>query len=278
MVSTMQKIFISGIFVCFLSIPAVPARASSAAGEIRDGNRAYKEKKYDEALEHYMRAGEKAPDSDIVHFNLGAALYKSGRYGESIDAFTKALNTEDGQLESDALYNIANAKYKLGSADADKDLKGAISLYRESLEYYRRAIELNEKNREAKFNHEVVEKDLNVLLDRLKNQPQQEEQDQDKEGEDTAENQQSPAGAEEEQKGNKEKDGKDRPSGSEEKGKEEAGEPLEQQQDSAQGEADIREMSPEEARMLLDAYGDEQAMDGTKQGTKGHDPEVLKDW
>jgi len=275
----MKKFFLFIFFLSFLSIPGLPAQASSTAGEIRDGNRAYKEKKYDEALEHYMSAREKAPESDIVHFNLGAALYKNGRYGESIDAFTKALNTEDGQLESDALYNIANAKYKLGSADADKDLKGAINLYRESLEYFRRAIELNENNREAKFNHEVVEKDLKVLLDRLKNQPPQEQQDQDqeKEQEDTEEDQPSPAGAEEEQTENKAEGEKDRTPAAEE-GKEEAGEDLEQQQDSTSGEGDIREMSPEEARMLLDAYGDEQTIDDTKQGTKGYDPEVLKDW
>jgi hypothetical protein len=37
-------------------------------------------------------------------------------------------------------------------------------------------------------------------------------------------------------------------------------------------------MSPEEARMLLDAFADEEAMDNEKKRKRRHDATVLKDW
>lgn len=271
------------VFACtFLSLCLLilhsPAQASSAADEIKEGNRLYKEKKYDKAIEQYTAAKEISPDSDIANFNLGAALYKKGQYGESIDAFTKALNTEDQKIESDAIYNIANAKYRLGGVTADKDLNSAVNLYRESLDYYKRAIELDENNKDAKYNHELVERELKVLLDKLKNQPQQDQQNQDQGQEDKKGDQQSKTHSGEDKEEKKEQGKKDEQSAEKEYQEDTGSENPEQQQDSAPAEKKTQEMSPEEARMLLDAYGEEEAMDNIKKIKKGYYPEVLKDW
>jgi len=86
------------------------------------------------------------PDSDIVNFNIGATLYKKEDYQKATDAFTKALTSDNKKIEADALYNLGNCKYKLGKLKENTDLSATVGLLRESLDYYKRAVELDQKN------------------------------------------------------------------------------------------------------------------------------------
>lgn len=276
----MEKI-IFFILICLCCLcHGVPALAASAAKQISEGNRLYNEKKYDEAVEKYNAAAEEVTDSDIANFNLGAALYKKGQYREAVDAFTKALNTEDRGIEADAVYNMANSKYRLGKVTAEQDLNSAVQSYRESLDYYKRAIELNEKNSDARYNHELVEKDLKVLLDKIKNQPpqQQDRKDQDKNKKEGQKNQQDQTGSGDEQKEEKGKEEQTEQPQADKKDEENRSGENKEQQEAAEQQVEPEEMSPEEARMLLDAYGKEEAMDELKKQQRGQFPGVVKDW
>ncbi|KPJ99439.1 MAG: hypothetical protein AMK71_09770 [Nitrospira bacterium SG8_35_4] len=271
------------VMICFLI--HFPAHAASPSGDIKEGNRYYWQGDYDKALEQYEAAGEASPDLDIVNFNKGTAYYQKGQYQEAIDSFTKALSTEDKKTESDAIYNIANAKYKLGRATAENDMNSAVSLYRESLDYYKRAIELEEGSRDAKYNHELVERELKVLLDRLKNQKQQQddqdrEQDSDKKEEqknDNKEPESNESGKEERQQG---REAPDDQKMTEEKGDHQqgAGEGTAQEQEAGRQEERDGGMSPEEAKMLLEAFGEEEERDAQKKQKGAQYPRVLKDW
>lgn len=261
----------------FSLLPALNAGAASSAKDVREGISLYKQEKYDEAIAKYNSAQTELPDSDIINFNLGAAMYKKGDFQGAVDAFTKALVTEDKNLEARANYNIANSKYRLGNLRINTDLSGAVSYYREALDYYKRAIELDQKDTEAKYNHELVEKKLKVLLDKLKNRPEQKDQqqdNQDKEGKE--EKSQSAAGKDKDQKEN------------EEAGQQEAqvqqgetGQEAEKENDKAAdtyGHEETEKMSPEEARMLLEAFGQEEAGDRMQRQGSAYFPDVQKDW
>lgn len=269
----MNKIglMITSFFLLFLPSSV---SAASPAKEIREGNRLYEQEKYDDAIAKYHSAQTELPDSDIINFNMGTAMYKKGDFQNAVDAFTRALVTEDKELEARANYNIANSKYRLGNLMINTDLTGAVHYYREALDYYKRAIELDQDDTEAKYNHELVEKRLKVLLDKLKNQPEQKDQKQDKQSQNSKEDQsQYSAGKDQEEK--------------EEKGQQ----AVQQQGDTGEetgkedgkaaeiGPAEETErMSPEEARMLLEAYGQEEAGDRMKRYEGAYFPEVQKDW
>ncbi len=147
--------------------------AESAAKAVRKGNQLYKEKKYDEAIKNYNEAQITMPDSEVVNFDTGAALYKKGDYEKAMDSFIKGLTTEDPALESKANYNIGNSKYRQAELKENTELEVAIALCREALDYYKRAIELNEKDKDAKYNHEFVEKKLKTLLEKQKQSKEQ---------------------------------------------------------------------------------------------------------
>lgn len=276
------------LFVIRFLMP-LSANAASFSSDIKDGNSYYKQGEYDKALEKYKAAGEASPDSDIANFNKGTAYYQKGQYQAAIDAFSKALNTEDKKTEADSTYNIANAKYKLGSSNVDRDINSAVGLYRESLDYYKRAIELDEGNRDAKYNHELVERKLKVLLDKLKNQKQQEkdrkkEQDSDKKKEqsdDTKESGSNESKEEKDQQGRQTRNDqgkKEQKSDQQQAGGGETKQEQKQEQKAGMKEGKNGGMSPREARMLLNAFGEQEARDAVRKQKEAHYPEVLKDW
>jgi len=248
----------------------------------KDQDKALSEEQvFERDLEKYGKAVEEDPDSDTANYNLGTAYYRKGDYEKSIDSFMKSLNTEDREIEARAIYNIANSKYKMGSLQAGKDLNKAIGQYKESLDYYRRAMELDESDRDAKYNHELVEKKLKILLDKMKNQQQDQNQDQNedkdkenKEGQGKGEQQQQ----QEDQKQQNEE--KEQSSQSQDKGEPGAAQEQQEQEMQSAGkeEESSEQMSPEEARMLLEAYGQDEARDEVKQKMKGRYGEVLNDW
>ncbi|MEN8263562.1 MAG: tetratricopeptide repeat protein [Nitrospirota bacterium] len=251
----------------------------------------YDQEQYGEAIEKYNESMEEFPDSDILNFNLGAAQYKNGNYQEAVDSFTKALNTENKEIEAKAVYNIANTKYKLGSQSANANMDSAIKQYTESLDYYKRSIALDENNSDAKYNHELVERELKVLLDRQKQQKQQQQQknedkqdqEQKDQEQDSGESQdkQDAQQKEESQSGQDKKEDQDQEQQAESEKKQEGQQGEEDPADEQQGGSPAEEtekMSPEEARMLLEAFGEEEAMEGEKKKRKGYYPGVLKDW
>jgi Ca-activated chloride channel family protein len=254
--------------------------AASAPASVKKGNSLYHQGKYDEALKYYNEAEVDIPDSDVVNFNTGAALYQRRDYEKAIEAFTKALLSDNPGIEEKSAYNIGNSKFRSGKLKENTDLASAVKFYREALDYYKRAIELNQKNTNAKYNHEFVERELKALLDKLKQQQEQSQQDsQQKQEQEQKQEQVQSATSELKQK---EQERKQEEAAQE--GEEKEGEQEEQAPEQAKGyepEQEVQEeMSEEEARMILDRYNQQdQSVGNMNRGVKGRRyPPVLKDW
>ncbi len=246
--------------------------AVSANKSVKQGNRLYHEGKFDEALKYYNEAKVDMPDSDVVNFDIGTALYQKQDYKKAIDAFNKALLSDNPEIEEKAAYNIGNSKYRLGKLKKNTDLASAINLYREALDYYKRAIELNQDNTNAKYNHEFVEKELKVLLDNLKQQ-----QEKGRQGNQQKQQQEEAwTGVSEKEQQEQKQQGAGQGEKKEEQ-KEEALKPAESHKPEQNAQ---KEMSEEEARMILDRYNQQDRLPGNmNRNPRGrHYPPVLKDW
>lgn len=279
------------ISLCIFANANLPCfAATDAKKNVKEANGLYRQGKLDEALQKYNDASVTLPDSDIVTFNMGAALYKKEDYQKAIDAFTKALISEDKKLEADALYNLGNCKYKLGKLKENTDLSSTMALLRESLDYYKRAVELDQKNTDARFNHEFVERELKILLDKLKQQQsnqdkqkdQEQQQEEQKQGtcsttgkEQGKEDKEKEESAQEKEQQQQEKEGQEGQSQQEEKQQKKEQAVAEEAQQEEQG----KELSEEGARALLERYGqDEATPDYRDKGARSYEREVLKDW
>ena len=251
--------------------------ASSVPSDVKKGNRLYGEGSYEEALTYYNNAESEAPDSDIISFNKGAALYRIGEYDKAIEAFSKALLSSRPAVEEKAAYNIGNSRFRAGQRNAETDIAAAVNLYRQALDSYKRALELNQDNKAAKYNHEFVQKELEILEEKLKEQPEksgrndrqepseEQEQEQEQNGSNDSDQQQPSAPTPED-------DTERRPAGDETKEDKQ----TTQQQYPDHGQQP--DMTEEQARMLLDRYGQsEHSMGIMDWDGRAHSP-VIKDW
>ena len=158
-----------------LAIVLSPALAAGQAGrsEVEAGNRLYAEGRFDEAHEQYLEALRAAPDSPVVPFNNGNALYRTDEFQRAMEAYQVAAESGDPAVEAQAWYNLGNALYR------QQQLQPA-------LEAYKQALRRNPADVDAKHN-------LELTLEQLQEQQQQQQQrspDQQDENDDENQNQQ----------------------------------------------------------------------------------------
>jgi Ca-activated chloride channel homolog len=168
-----KKAFIlSMVFISF----AVPAFASSKE-DVKKANVLYNKKKYQEARKAYEEAVSKSPDSARACFGLGDSLYRQSSYAAAIENYNKTIASGKDKFVQASDYNIGNAQYRLATA-ARTDFAKAKESLETALQFYKRAIDLDANDRDAKFNYEFVANKLKQLKEN-KNKEKKEEDKQD---------------------------------------------------------------------------------------------------
>ncbi len=112
-----------------------------------EGNQLYKEAEYDEALKKYTNAQLEAPESKILHFNIGDVYYRLQKHDQAIESWQKAVAADSHQQRADAWYNIGNAHYQKKA-------------WIEAIDSYKRALDIVPDHEDAKFNLELVRRRL----------------------------------------------------------------------------------------------------------------------
>src|SRR5690554_4856172 len=103
----MKSIFL--IFVSFILSTLTFAQKAEPRKEIREGNKAYQDKKFDDAQKKYEQAIQKDAASFKGNFNLGDALYQKQDYEKARQAFhTSSQLTNDKKEKAQAMHNIGN--------------------------------------------------------------------------------------------------------------------------------------------------------------------------
>lgn len=203
---------------------------ASTRTEVKKGNDLYKRGRYDEAYSKYVESQVKAPDSAIIQNNLGLSLYKQGKYDESIANFEKAAASKElsSHKRSEVLYNMGNSYAK------KQDFDNAVNAYK-------RAIDLNQDNKDARYNLTRVRK-------LVKQQPPQ--QQQSKNGKSKKDKEKQKQQKQQHQK--KDNDAKkDKP-----KEQRSSGDEKDDKKDKSQGidkQTEDKDISKEDAERILDA-------------------------
>lgn len=270
-VITLETILIAGSSYVFCF-------AQDNVSIVHKANQLYKDKQYDQAIKLYNQAQIKSPNSLEIDYNIGVAQFKKGDYHLAVSSFEKATMSADKILESKANFNIGNSKYKLGKLKENTDLPETISLLRQALDYYKRTIELNSKDQDARINHELVEKELKILLDKSKQeQDKQKEQSQDKNKEEKQPPEQKQTSTGQEQKADEQKQKEAQDEKQAKLAQEEKAEQGQESKSSQQQEA--KEMSKQEAQMLLEGYRQEEgSAQKSENKPRGYLDNVAKDW
>ncbi len=217
---------------------AISAFAQSGHKQVTEGNKLYAEEKYDEANNKYRDALIENPESPIVNFNIGDVQYKKRNFEEAIKSFEKSTFSDDISLQSKTYYNIGNTLHKMAKLP-------------ESILAYKKALELNPEDEEAKYNLEYVRAKLKDNSEKQPQENQQQEQQEEQQQQDQ-QNQDTEQNSEQEQQEQQDEQ-------EQEQSSEEQQNPDQQQEEQQQEQAgEPKEISKEDAERLLNALQNEE--------------------
>ena len=144
--------------------------AQSEKKLIREGNRNFEDKQFEESEVLYRKAINEEAGSFDANFNLGDALYKQEKFDEAAGEFNGLVNRIESNKELAKTYhNLGNSLLK------SQKIEQSITAYKSSLRYY-------PDDQETKYNLAYA-KDLLKKQQQKKNQEKDQDQKQDKDQE-----------------------------------------------------------------------------------------------
>jgi len=126
------------------------------------GKNAYADERYDEARSYYEDILLKRKNDNAAKFGLGTTAYKQKDIETALRFLSDAKNSENLKLASKAYYNLGNMLREQNKMD-------------ESLSLYKKAMELDPHDEDAKINYELLKQ---VMQENKENQQDQNQQDQ----------------------------------------------------------------------------------------------------
>ena len=205
------------IIICFLSFSFSQDK----------GIEFYQNQEYEKAKDFYDNILIKKGENEEAHFGHGASSYQQGDLELAKKSFQESLKSTDNDLRSKAFYNLGNTFYK------NKKNEEAIS-------FYRKALELNPSDKEARFNYEY--------LKYQKKPPEEDNKEEQKEEEQKEEEQK-----EEEQK-------------------------EQEQKEQEQKEQEQKEQDLKQAESILNALKQDEKIMQKKQISRSKSRKLAKDW
>lgn len=274
-----------GPFLLLLSGGISPVNSGLIpSSKARDAQKLYITKEYDQALSAFLDAQIDSPEDTVLHYNIANTYYKMNNYEEASKNYqSAAVAAQDIELEEKAYYNLGNCSYRMGRLD-------------EAIIWYKKALELNPDDEDAKYNLEFVREEIKRRINQAKEQQERQEKEGEENQKQQEENQsaqgnQGEAKAQQQQKEDKEKQGQRDQSAPSEKDPNQKGQIKAMEQEdktgsdkdkedtkSSQGQA-MRKISREEAERLLESLDEGQKKASPKHtipGSGRYAPE--KDW
>lgn len=289
---------------------AAPHANASPSTAYRD----YQHGQYGDAFSEYSRLSSAKTNDYRLHYDAGAAAYQTKEYQKALDQFNATLTSpgvsSDVQTQERAYYDMGNTFYRLGEPASDPDQKQ--HAWEQAIDSYGHALQLNTNDFDARNNLAYVKQQLEKFKqqqqqqqnkndknkndkDQKQNQNQrqqsqdQKKQDQKKNQQDQQKQQQKQEQAgndqqkKDEQKKNQEKQQQEQAQQDKDKKDQKAEANASDQRDKKQEngqQAAMAQMTPQEARQLLDAQrDDEKALIFQPTNMPAPPPNVsMKDW
>lgn len=226
------------------------------------GKKAYEEGHYDEARVYYEHVLKNRKKDDGAQFGLGVTAYQQKDMETAARALNNAMNSDDKSLASKAMYNLGNM-----FRDQQK--------MEESLALYRKAIELDPTDEDAKVNYELLKQVLQQQEQQQQQDKQNQEQDQEKQ--DQQKQDQDSEGQNEQ---NKNQDNQEKGEDQQQSQSEKEEEKKEQQQSQAKKDEtqDQKTDKQMQAEAILNALKDQEKINQKRQIAKSKSRKLEKDW
>ena len=206
-----------------------------------------------------------------AHYGKGSSEYMLENYDNAQTSYNEALNTSEDKLRAKALYNLGNISFKNNKLE-------------EALALYRKALELDPSDDEARYNYEYIKYQKSPPEEKNNDENSEKEQDENKE-------------KKKEEEGNKNEEEEDKKDSEDEKNQNDEKKDQENNEDKKQEESnqnDDSSMNNEEseqqpqnqkksqdlkkAESILDAIKNDEKVMQKQLIQKAKTKKLLKDW
>lgn len=130
----------------------------------------YRNKKYKSAQEYYDSILSGDSNNPEALFGKGSSLFMQDNLKTAQSSFNATLSLSENQLKSKALYNLGNISFKNQKLD-------------EALSFYRKALELNPEDDEARYNYEFIKYQKNPPENKDEDKNDEDKKDEEKKDE-----------------------------------------------------------------------------------------------
>lgn len=146
---------------------SAPSAAPSTGQSAMD---LYKAGKYDEAYKAFEALAEKNPEQGSLQFNAGASAYMGKQYDEALNAFGRAMTSDNPDLQAKANYNFGNTLFRQG--EGKKTREEIMADWNNALQHYDAALKTQKArdpkgesplSRDLAYNQKLVKERLEVL-------------------------------------------------------------------------------------------------------------------
>ena len=224
----------------------------------------YNNNEFEKAREYYESVIMDRNDDPAANFGLGSTAFQQQDYAVAMKGFETALGTDNNELKSSAYYNMAN-------------ILAQNERLEESLAFFRKSLELNPSDLDAKINYELIKF-------QLQQQQQQQNQDQNK-NQDENNNDDEQTGDQKQQDKQQQEQNAKNDSSDEEESEQQSNQNEDQQEDqSQQQQQDMAENRKQEsqdkqnAAAILDALKKDEKINKKQQMSLTKKRKLEKDW
>ena len=235
----------------------------------------YQNEDYEAAEMYYDSILTTNKNSSEAHFGKGASLYMKDDVKNAEIKFNESLSSTKEDLKSKAFYNLGNINYKNNNLS-------------EALNFYKKALELNPDDDEARYNYEYIKyqkkpeeenKDKEQKDEENKDDEQKDEKKKDEEKKEEEQKDEENKDEEEKQEEKKDEEKKDEEQ-KDEKKKDEESDKENENESQSQGKEQNEKKSQDlnKAESILDALKNDEKVMQKQQLQKFKNKKLLKDW
>ena len=226
----------------------------------------YNNNEFEKARQYYESVIMDRNNDPAANFGLGSTAFQQQDYAAAMKGFETALGTDNDKLKSSAYYNMAN-------------ILAQNQRLEESLAFFRKSLELDPSDLDAKINYELIKFQLQQ---QQQNQDQNQNQDENnKDGEQSGDqNKQDQQKDKQQQEQNAQNDSSDK-----QESEQQSNQNEDQQEDQTQQQQqDIAENEKQEAQdkqnaaAILDALKKDEKINKKQQMSRAKKKKLEKDW
>ena len=215
----------------------------------------YQKQNYKAAEEYYESVLENDDSNSKAYFGKGSSLYMQNDLKNAEISFNESIADSEELLQSKAYFNLGNISYKNNKMD-------------EALQFYKKALELNPDDDEARFNYEFIKYQKKPEEEKNEDKKDEEKKDEDKKDEEKKDE-------DKKDEDKKNEDNKDDEKKDDEKNNEESDNNKQPQQ---QSQDEKKSQDLKKAESILNALKNDEKVMQKQQIQKFKTKKLLKDW